>query len=302
MLRVAAVLLEGAEDDDAYTTSTATCDRYSPYFRRVNALVVATSVVGGVAAALCALSALHIWLHRRFKRSLATRLVLGMILSNVVYAITDVIPTDLTQLSGTLCGHNTIGRRNVDVVAQCFPDALMFFGVWCTTMYELMMVLVSTHALRTGQGDIPPHRERAMHLGCLGAGLAALLGYFIRCRESELELAALNAATGDSNAGWTPDQLARQTRLQQANATLPGLLWGLALVPVTLAFLTWIFQRLRYRGLLTGLEEAKARSRAFEEADGLAAIGLDKRAETQARLYDIIYYFGPTFLCVLPPT
>ena len=49
----------------------------------------------------------------------------------------------------------------------------MFLGVWGTTMYELMMVLVSTHALRTGVGSISSYRERALHLLCVGTRVAA---------------------------------------------------------------------------------------------------------------------------------
>ena len=89
-----------------------------------------------------------------------------------------------------------VGPRATDVVATCLPTALMFFGVYCTTAYELMMVLVSTHALRTGSGAIPWTWERALHLDCVGAGAAALLGYYLRCRAIELDDAALVAEAG----------------------------------------------------------------------------------------------------------
>ena len=65
---------------------------------------------------------------------------------------------------------------------NCLPSAFMFFGVYCTTMYELV-VLVSTHALRTGKGGIPLPWERALYLAYVRAGVAALLGvlYYLRC-------------------------------------------------------------------------------------------------------------------------
>ena len=71
----------------------------------------------------------------------------------------------------------------------------MFFGVYCTTMYELMMVLISTHALRTGTGEIPGPWERGLHLACVAAGVAALVGYYLRSRDIQLDIAAIIAST-----------------------------------------------------------------------------------------------------------
>ena len=151
--------LVGAADDDYYSASSANCDLQLPFLRRVNALAITTSTVGCVALGMCSLAVMHIVAHNRHSRSLPTRLVLGMLLSNVVYATTDLIPDDLHDVSGAHCGDNTVGPVPKDIVAGCLPMAVMFLGVYGTTMYELMMVLLSTHALHTGAGNIPWHRE-----------------------------------------------------------------------------------------------------------------------------------------------
>ena len=204
---------DGDDDDDLYDSGPAVCDRVAPYNRRVNGLAIGQSVVGGVGAVLCGLAALHIAAHGRDRRSLATRLVLGVLLGNLVYAVTDAVPTNLFHVSGALCGDAVVGPRNTDVVAECLPTALMFFGVYCTTAYELMMVLVSTHALRTGSGAIPRAWERALHLGCGGAGAAALLGYYLRCQALSLDLAALVAEAGAADyRNWTAAQDAQDRR------------------------------------------------------------------------------------------
>ena len=149
-------------------------------------------------------------------------------------------------------------------------------------MYELTMVLVSTHVLRTGAADIPARAERALHLLCVGAGVSALLGFYFRCRDVTLELAAEYAVDGDRKSGIEAD--ARRAELHQRVKALPGLLWGWALGPVTLAFLGWIGQRVLYRSLLKEWADAAARNRAFDETDMMAAVGLDPNVGVRAQL------------------
>ena len=69
-----------------------TCDRIRPYHRRINELAVAQTVVGSVAFVLCSLVAIHILAYDA--HSLPTRLVLGVIVANIIYASTDVVPTN----------------------------------------------------------------------------------------------------------------------------------------------------------------------------------------------------------------
>ena len=274
-------------DDDYYHHAQTLCEQVAPYLRRVNALTIAQSVVGGAGLVLCGVAVLHTTALGKDRRSLAARLVLGVMLSNLMYAATDIVPVNLYQLSGVGCGDQVIGPRDTDVVAGCLPTAVMFFAVYCTTMYELMMVLVSTHALRTGEGDIPQRRERALHLGCVGTGAAALLGYYLRCRAIELELIALVAAAGPDPAAWTSAQNARADQLSQAGQALPGILWGVALAPVVAAALVWAYQRHLYNELLREWDEAKARHDEFQRNDDLAMLGLDASIAIKARLLQL---------------
>ena len=169
-----------------------------------------------------------------------------------------------------------------DTTGNCLPKAVMFLGVWSTTMYELTMVLVSTHVLRTGAADIPTRAERALHLLCVGAGVSALLGFYFRCHDVTLELAAEYAVDGDRRSVIDAD--ATVSEIHQRLKALPGLLWGWALGPVTLAFLGWIGQRVLYRSLLKEWADAAARNRAFDETDMMAAVGLDPIVGIRAQL------------------
>ena len=273
------------EDDDWYTTPTEECVAAVPYLRRLNALAGATLAADGAAAVLCAWAILHIYAYRRDQRSLTTRLVLGMLLANLVYAGASVAATRVRHLSGPRCGKVVVsGDRRTDVVARCFPAALVVFGVWTTTMYELMMVLLSTHALRSGTSSVPQRAERALHALCVGAGVAALLGYYLRCRDLELRQAALIAAADYTRTAMSVSRLQAYHELGRAHAGLRGVLWGWALGPAALATLGWVYQRLLYRELLKDWERATARHDDFEEADAMAMLGLDPQSETRSKL------------------
>ena len=231
---------------------------------------------------MCGWAILHIWAYRRDVRSLPTRLVLGVLVANFVYASTDVIPVQLHHLEGPRCGWTLIGSRYSDTVAKCFPTATMFFGVWMTTMYELMMVLLSTRALYIGSGNVPRHTERALHALGVGAGAAALIGYYCRCRDLFLGQAELNsspATSADYAAGVTKFDV-----LQRASNGLPGLLWGWALGPTVLATLGWVYQRWMYQKMMKEWEHAALEHAAFEKTDAMAMTGLDAQFDTRSKL------------------
>ena len=84
---------------------------WDPDYGRINAVIVTQSVVGGLGVLLCLLSLVHIYGHSRDKRSISARLVLGMLISNLVYAAVDLVPTQLRRTSGTECGYFVIGPR-----------------------------------------------------------------------------------------------------------------------------------------------------------------------------------------------
>ena len=71
--------------------------------------------------------------------------------------------------------------------------------------------------------------------------------YFFRCRDLTHELGKIyeaESATDDGRHGrFTTAQNVRSGKLRESYHALPGLLSGLALGPVILAFLTWTYQR-----------------------------------------------------------
>jgi len=256
----------------------------------VNGLVIGRMVVGGVGVLLCGLAMMHIYGHSRHKRSLAVRLQLGMLAFNFIFAVADVTPRNLRHLSGQRCGSTVLSDgRHADIAGQCLPETVSFLGVYGTTMYELMMVLVSVHTLRTDRSDIPPRHERGIHLLCVGAGVAGATGYFVRCRDLNRGMAAIIADVDYqvSASAWTGVTATRYNQLLGAAADLPGVLWGWALAPVALALVCWAYQRVLYRALLKAWKAAAAQNTAFEASDLLAVIGLDPSSDTRARLLQL---------------
>lgn len=154
-------------------------------------------------------------------------------------------------------------------------------------MYELMMVLVSTHALRTGEGGLPRFCERLLHFVCIAVGISAFLIYFVRCRDINLELAAILATVDAKPKRLGEGQHERLLELQLEFSTLPGRLWGWALAPATFALLCWVYQRLLYHEMLGLWDEAKGRHVASEMTDALARIGFDPASDTRGKLLEL---------------
>ena len=278
------------DDDDAYSVTADECDAKARvvYDSKVNGLVIGRMVVGGVGVLLCGLAMMHIYGHGRHKRSLAVRLQLGMLAFNFIFAVADVTPHNLRHLSGEHCGSAVLSDgRHADIAGQCLPDTVSFLGVYGTTMYELMMVLVSVHTLRTDRSDVPPRHERGLHLLCVGAGVAAATGYFVRCRDLNREMAAILADANYEASARNWPGATRYDQLLGAAADLPGVLWGWALAPVALALVCWAYQRVLYRALLKAWKGAAAQNTAFAASDLLAVIGLDPDSDTRARLLQL---------------
>ena len=124
-----------------------------------------------------------------------------------------------------------------------------------------------------GTSGISRRHERALHAVCVVSGIAALLGFFLRCRDLNLEYVSLRGqltdtsryvtaapGTASDSASDSASQHDRLDAVSQETDGLPGLLWGWALVPAVLAVLVWIQQRLRYHQLLRDWSSAAAAS------------------------------------------
>lgn len=277
----------GNDDDDTYHTGREKCFLKSRYLRKTNRLVAAQSAIGGIGFLVCSLAVFHIYARGRDRRALSARLVLAVLLSNIVYAITDIIPSNYSQLSGAECGDNLIGPRDTDVVAGCLPTAIMFFGVYCTTMYELMMVLVSTRALRSLKTTIPQKLEWIMHILCISVGIGAFIWYYTVCREVDLAIAKLFAENDYNSANFDTATRAKHFELDTEFSGLSGKLWGWALLIVGMATLCWIYQRLLYHELLMQWRHATAQHDAFAETDAAAIIGLDPTVSSKRKLLQL---------------
>ena len=271
-----------ADDDDLYATPPEKCAALRRYDERVNAMAWAQSAAGAAGLLACG-AALLVVVGTRRDRGLAGRMLAGVLCSNAIFAVSDVVPANAVRTAGPLCGFNLVAPRLTDDAAACLPGAVMFLGVYASACYELLMVLVSIAVLETGRAD-PLHRgvEAAGHLGCVLAGVVAGAAYYGRCAALQAEMAALVAAHGDrSPAAWnSTTAAARYDRLGEAYDGLPGVLWGVALAPVGLALAGWGRQQWLAARYLRELAAADAATRALNAGD----LGLDRGVDTRARL------------------
>ena len=103
---------------------------------------------------------------------------------------------------------------------------------------------------------------------------------------SKLGLQAL-IANNDQEEDRTPAEGDRATQLQKAVSALPGLFWGVALGPVAVALLCWIYQRLLYSEMVKAWRAAAARQQALDATSGLVRAGLDPSVRSRLVLLEV---------------
>ena len=152
--------------------------RYAPCSELValsNRLVVATTVFGvlSLIAAFCALAV--IYGYQKDRRLLRERILAGLFVSNAAYSLSNIIPIDLEQTDPETCGEYALAA------SICAVRGLWLLSKYCMVCYELFVVYASIAALRDGTINMGRSKEIKIHCACLAAGVAAFIGFFVRC-------------------------------------------------------------------------------------------------------------------------
>ena len=280
------------------TTHSLRCDSFRPFVNRVNALAYSQSAVAGVGLLACG-AALLVIVGKRQTRNITGRSLVGLMLSNLVYALVDIVPTNAMYSSGVLCWANIVGRewRDPDTVGKCLPTALRFFGVYSSVMYELMMVAVSVMVLKTGNSQVSKRWEGTGHIVCASVGLVACLSFYFECDSCSSAIAVgINELESlqegccrrqvQASAGCRPGQFDQlYQRIGESQETfhgLPGLFWGGALAPVGVALLLWIHQQRLSCTTQGDIDAAEVECQRQNAVDPLAM--LDRGVGIQAAL------------------
>eukprot|EP00035_Acanthoeca_spectabilis_P007620 m.139478 g.139478 ORF g.139478 m.139478 type:complete len:1141 (-) comp14018_c0_seq2:130-3552(-) len=230
---------------------------YSKAVHRINSIVIATSVVGGVSVAACLLVISAITAHRHSANSIRDRIVVGMMLANVVYSIGSCIPVNL------LSAQSNSETYHLPTDTVRIGRAWWFGGKYSLVCFELYIIAASLRALVAGVGGVRPWVEAALHVACSLVGAAAFTAFFLESQE--IQAGGYNSATEEESMsaawahfspdddvnddGWTvgAEAGARFTHgRQRYDALVSTMLWVFnGLLGVTV--LAWAGLRLAYR-------------------------------------------------------
>lgn len=171
------------------TPRDASCERLTRYYgfgslcqpcpdsiRLINYVVLATSVVGGISAAMCILVVMTILAHRRDLFSMRDRIIVGLMMANTVYSIANILPLNAVNDGYTNCGELAL---SFDAVR--FGRAWWFGGKYALVAFELMILASSIRPLVRATASVSVFAEMTMHVGCIAIGCAAFAVFYALC-------------------------------------------------------------------------------------------------------------------------
>jgi hypothetical protein len=183
------------------------CDRLSQEFsygtacqpcpasvHTINAVVLATEIVGGVSATACIAVVTTIVAHGRDRVSMRDRIIVGLMLANAVYSTANTIPLNALR-SGVL----DCGRVAVSFGAIRVGRAWWFCGKYGLVGFELLIIGTSIRALYRGMSAVPPRAEVAMFAACCALAAVALTVFYVLC--ARINADGYNTST--MNEGFT---------------------------------------------------------------------------------------------------
>jgi hypothetical protein len=154
-----------------------------------NRIVLATSIVGGVSILPCIVVILGIIAYGKDLMYIRSRIIMGLMISNIVYSIGNAIPVGmLDQTNIATCGQTSLSFNTIR-----FGRAWWFAGKYALVFFELFVLAVTTWALKCGLRKLGVFREAVLHATCTLAGVAAFLGFFVK--SDQIESDGYNAAT-----------------------------------------------------------------------------------------------------------
>jgi hypothetical protein len=155
---------------------------------RLNNMVIATAVVGGLSLALCLTVVVLIVAYSKDQYSLRNRILLNLMVANAVYSSANAIPFSIYSTSIESCGELVMSFGTIR-----FGRAWWLGGKYSMVFLELFILGWSTFALTFGEKHLPWRWEFALHTACVLGGLAAFVGFYVRV--GQIERDGYNAAT-----------------------------------------------------------------------------------------------------------
>ena len=154
----------------------------------INAVVFATSMVGGVSAVACLAVAATIVAHRRDRVSMRDRIVVGLMMANAVYSTANAIPLNALRTSVI-----HYGRLAMSFDAIRFGRAWWFCGKYGLVSFELVILGASIQALLGGMSAVSARTEAATYAACCAIAALAFAVFYALCSAINADGYNLNA-------------------------------------------------------------------------------------------------------------
>eukprot|EP00040_Diaphanoeca_grandis_P006241 m.36599 g.36599 ORF g.36599 m.36599 type:complete len:789 (-) comp17403_c0_seq2:198-2564(-) len=145
-----------------------------------NHTVYATIVFGSISLIGCLCVIAVIYGYSRDRKSLRSRILLGMFIFNALFSIANVTGYRLYSEQGHL--QNCI-RPAGSLSSRCFGHALWMSGKFGMVCYEMFMVVTSIVALRISSINIDPVHERLAHGSCVCVALLTFFTFISLCEQ-----------------------------------------------------------------------------------------------------------------------
>eukprot|EP00041_Stephanoeca_diplocostata_P037344 m.1407493 g.1407493 ORF g.1407493 m.1407493 type:complete len:543 (+) comp25020_c0_seq1:1168-2796(+) len=223
------------------------------YARHANQYTIATSVFGGVSLLVCCSVVVVVVAHRKDTMYLRERIVLGLMGSNIVFSIANMVPVYYFVDECTLL---------FSVDSAAWTRGIWILGKYWMVCYELMIVGTSLYALRTGRSTMPRVAERMCHVLCVSVGLVAMTTWLIQAvpLAQKMDLFShaqqrCDASTDDYDvynncvdaAGFSNAAAASFNAKKTSTLSWMIRLW---LLPFLLSMALWVVSRVQYYRLL----------------------------------------------------
>lgn len=146
---------------------------FCPETQVLDAVIVATSAVGSISVLACIAVILLVVAYDDHKKTLRSRIIIGLMASNVLYSLGNSIPPLYLTRNPVDCAYNEL-----TFVLQRWERSLWVCGKFGSVLYELFIIGASTRALMTG-AQLSAWTEGTMHFGCAAGAAMAFAAFYI---------------------------------------------------------------------------------------------------------------------------
>eukprot|EP00041_Stephanoeca_diplocostata_P014036 m.252075 g.252075 ORF g.252075 m.252075 type:complete len:409 (+) comp19551_c0_seq1:262-1488(+) len=216
------------------------------YVMKTNSFVIPIMIIGAGSIVLCLGIIATILAYKKDTRSLRERLILGLIVGNLIFSISNASPISLF--------HSTNCATVVTIKNFVWIRGIWLSGKFVIVCYEVAIIGTSIYSLRTGKTSIKWSREFCVHLVCFLVGIIIFISWCLLVFERASEASRVAAAFETGVVLHQYSSLSEEFEYIQSYseflAQKRALIMRFWLCPMALLVGLWIISRYMYSNLL----------------------------------------------------